>query len=271
MRETAFAQFLSKIPDVIRNCGTRNLFSKEKIENEVSSYISQFMEARIFLVNLHIDNSKNEHVSKYKNEALDLPFDQCFFERTDGLAYKLHLTGKFKESDNYDSSMDINIFFLLVKSIGTFLEIRSIVYVNGQKHLAIFDSNNIDPNTLFLKALLVQILRSMKDGQMAIEKTNIHQKIKINDVKYHHKIKTIIHVVKHRKYPFDKYQEHNDIEWTHRWEVAGHWRIIDGIGKDRHGQYIMNGLTWVIPHEKGDASKTLVKKIRVFNEATNDR
>src|SRR5438067_1326025 len=35
------------------------------------------------------------------------------------------------------------------------------------------------------------------------------------------------------------------VDWSHQWEVRGHWRKINGIGKDRSGAYTMSGFTWV--------------------------
>lgn len=53
------------------------------------------------------------------------------------------------------------------------------------------------------------------------------------------------------------------INWSHRWEVRGHWRKIDGIGKDRDNQYQVAGWTWVTPHIKGEG--VLVKKTRLVS------
>lgn len=54
------------------------------------------------------------------------------------------------------------------------------------------------------------------------------------------------------------------VDWTHKWEVMGHWRKVDGVGKDRDGNYTMRGVTWVAPHVKGKGD--LVKKQRVVVE-----
>lgn len=52
------------------------------------------------------------------------------------------------------------------------------------------------------------------------------------------------------------------IEWSHRWEVMGHWRRVQGLGKDSHGLYTVNGFTWVREHEKGPVEKDLIVKAR---------
>lgn len=57
-----------------------------------------------------------------------------------------------------------------------------------------------------------------------------------------------------------------DIEWSHRWRVRGHWRKLpeaSKIGKDREGNLIVRGFTWVTEHIKGPEEAPLVEKVRV--------
>lgn len=56
-----------------------------------------------------------------------------------------------------------------------------------------------------------------------------------------------------------------DVEWKHSWECVGHWRVVKGIGKDRHGEYNQLRRTWVNPCIKGDG--TLIKKTRLIQKA----
>lgn len=54
------------------------------------------------------------------------------------------------------------------------------------------------------------------------------------------------------------------INWSHRWEVRGHWRKVAGLGKDRAGEYVVPHFTWVKEFEKGPLGKALVVKTRVL-------
>jgi hypothetical protein len=54
------------------------------------------------------------------------------------------------------------------------------------------------------------------------------------------------------------------VDWSHRWEVRGHWRRVKGVGKDRAGDYSVVGHTWVRDFVKGPADQPLVVKTRVF-------
>lgn len=57
----------------------------------------------------------------------------------------------------------------------------------------------------------------------------------------------------------------NVINWdySHRFEVRGHWRIVKGLGKDRNGEYCIKGFTWVNSHLKGSQDLPLIKKTRI--------
>lgn len=52
------------------------------------------------------------------------------------------------------------------------------------------------------------------------------------------------------------------VDWSHAWEVRGHWRKTDGLGKNREGQYVVSGFTWVSSHVKGNVKAGVVKKTR---------
>jgi len=55
-----------------------------------------------------------------------------------------------------------------------------------------------------------------------------------------------------------------EVNWSHQWEVRGHWRRCDTIGKDREGKYCVEGFTWIKNHLKGEG--TFIKKVRVFDK-----
>ena len=53
------------------------------------------------------------------------------------------------------------------------------------------------------------------------------------------------------------------LEYSHAFKVRGHWRRIDekSIGKDRNGNYKIEGFTWVIDHIRGQGE--LVNRVRI--------
>lgn len=60
-----------------------------------------------------------------------------------------------------------------------------------------------------------------------------------------------------------KIKSRGKLEFTHAFKVRGHWRKIDdkSIGKDRSGDYNVQGYTWVIDHIRGEGE--LVKRVRI--------
>ncbi|MGH1348736.1 MAG: hypothetical protein ACRBN8_44785 [Nannocystales bacterium] len=75
-------------------------------------------------------------------------------------------------------------------------------------------------------------------------------------------VKDLVHIVlKRDRVEYERQTGlEGKVDWTHKWQVRGHWRKVDGIGKDRSGSYQVKGATWVNPHQKGKGP--LVEKIR---------
>lgn len=119
---------------------------------------------------------------------------------------------------------------------------------------------------------IVGFLTSLKNKEirMGSEKVDERFKTGIKKNRQHYKIKEIVHVSLHRKgvtLP-SKSVQGREIDWTHRWEVSGHWRkIAEGkVGKNPQGEYGVRGFTWVVPHEKGPDDKPVIKKVRVVEQ-----
>ena len=68
------------------------------------------------------------------------------------------------------------------------------------------------------------------------------------------------------KKDFKKLNTNNKIinKPQYAYEVMGHWRKINTIGKDRQGKRTVNGFTWVNPYQKGKGE--LMRKIRIIGE-----
>ena len=100
-----------------------------------------------------------------------------------------------------------------------------------------------------------------------IERTNDRVKYKTRDGEKHLlKIRKIVHI-RAKKVTGQEIDEHvkagRKIDWSHRFEVRGHWRKHNGIGKNRAGDYCVEGSTYVIDYQKGPEEAPLVKKTRV--------
>lgn len=78
------------------------------------------------------------------------------------------------------------------------------------------------------------------------------------------RIKRIVYVYPHRETPDHKRTaSERRLEFSHRFQVRGHWRKIAGIGKNRADEYVVSGYTYVREHEKGPEHMPVIKKTRV--------
>lgn len=119
---------------------------------------------------------------------------------------------------------------------------------------------------LTLLSILVGVFERECRG---MEKTS--QWVRLSDKKgkkYKHWIRKVVHVCKRAKRESLEATKSITIDWSHRWEVRGHWRSLQGLGKDRSGEYCVPGKTWVLNHVKGPDDRPLIKKVRVVNQQT---
>lgn len=114
----------------------------------------------------------------------------------------------------------------------------------------------------FLLSILVAFVQTLNSG-ISVGSEKVNEKIKLGSgsLRTSHRIKEIIHIVP-KNNNFLSYETSRKIEWTHRTWVRGHWRIHDGIGKDREGKYIVQGFTWVTEHIRYPEHLPLIEKTR---------
>jgi hypothetical protein len=105
------------------------------------------------------------------------------------------------------------------------------------------------------------ILPSLKNAKQAVERSSFSVKLGTGKDRRKHYIKNIVYVSsKSKKSALREEKKH--IEWSHRWEVQGHWMKCRKTGKDREGNYNVKGFTWRVNHEKGKKNSPVVRKLR---------
>ncbi len=144
---------------------------------------------------------------------------------------------------------------MIERAPGSF-QFYSIGVLEGDRNRLIISDNVNDPSAL---GFVAAYLDSMRSSALGTERVVERVRTKAGDVK----IKNIIHVRPKSERDSGVGVYGAPLDWSHRWEVMGHWRRIDGIGKNRQGQHEVVGYTWVVPHEKGAKNAPLVKKTRV--------
>jgi hypothetical protein len=202
--------------------------------------------------------------------ALDLPFDHMSLIVTDGegeeemsvlmdlrqfepnkISIKVQAGSSYRgglreyyTEENNDTSFVYNIDIHEGKP--------SVIASNEIKH----DSHKGDFIDMTANYFL-KFLQQMKNKQTVMGKQKRSWKVKKK--KY---VTKLVTYVTNKKY-VQEVKGHREIEWTHCFKVCGHWRKIAGVGKDRQGEYCVNGFTWVKPYEKNKELEK-VDKIRVL-------
>lgn len=136
-------------------------------------------------------------------------------------------------------------------------------------HLIVTVYRNIDYNNVPISLRIAERWLSLvNNGMLANEETDVRVTLphrKRNGERATRDIRRIVRIMpKHTNHERVKPLTPNGvIDWSHRWEVRGHWRKVHGIGKNRAGEYIVIGSTWVREAIKGPEHLPLVQKTRI--------
>lgn len=118
-----------------------------------------------------------------------------------------------------------------------------------------------------LKITLALWIRAINTGAIGVEECEDFALVPKGNSKKKkkgpHQIRRIVRIVpKTMKYTIEPVSPGGRVDFSHRWEVRGHWRRVSGMGKDRNGDYVIRGLTWVKDCIKGPEEMPVVKKLR---------
>lgn len=197
-----------------------------------------------------------------KKPDISLPFPVCAFGvvESDGCLYNEVLPNKTAVT---------KIGALFVREVSP-EQVK--IYCVGRLGNAWSISERIEGGTDWnVSHLIAKLLKFMRQGICGTERINKTLKIKANGQKRDVTIRNIIHVRPSRELTQGDRGIRAMIDWTHRWEVQGHWRRISGLGKDRAGAYTVSGYTWVNPHTRGPEDKPVIKKTRMVDRPEGEK
>lgn len=234
--------------------------------DEAEEMVKKITDARTFIFHGHpIEASKCVLIGEPGPEfiELDLPFDICLFEMS-GFR-PIFLTKEHQRSE-----------YLVYGIVVTELSPRDyVIYLAGvtsqggsDLHMGFsrYTYNSNDTSGANLIVAVKALIDSMDSESVATDKINERFKLKTRNGQELKKIKHVVHVFP-KKTGTERGIYGGPLNWTHRWEVCGHWRKITGVGKNRSGEYCISGFTWVTPHERGDGP--LIKKTRIVHGELN--
>jgi hypothetical protein len=111
-------------------------------------------------------------------------------------------------------------------------------------------------------SMALQYIGRLNTEKRGLEKTRERIKIGTGKGKRTHTVRQVIHVYP-KKETIASSPSGREIDWQSRWIVRGHWRVHNGLGKDRAGNYNVQGYTWITEHCKGPDGLPLIKRTRL--------
>ena len=212
---------------------------------------------------LEFNNAKRLNEFDSSDIEFSLPFQSCAFALISGEPL-------FEMVMSYDNSITYPVVLIIKEKspgVNIFL-VLGYSYKDGDLNItgAYYDQGKDDSH---IEKTFKLFLREIRKNKIASERVNEQIKIRRNGKNTIHKIKTIIHV-RQNDNPKQTGVYGGPLDWTHRWEVMGHWRRVKGIGKNREGIYETIGFTWIGNYIKGPENKPLIQKTRIIenrNEA----
>jgi hypothetical protein len=190
-------------------------------------------------------------------QYLDLPFPTVSIEMADGRPTWINRPQDGSGEVSYDHT------FIHESAPGSYLVLSSFFRNrNGVTEMGVREWTGEDK--AFALQVVQAFLAQLRTSCIATESVREKVKVRINGAKENVMIREVIHVRK-EKFRTQGGLYGGPVDYSHRFEVRGHWRQIKGIGKDRAGSYSVKGMTWVVPFVKGPESKPLVRKQRVIH------
>jgi hypothetical protein len=191
--------------------------------------------------------------------SLDCPFQTIAIEMADGPICS--------PPEDYGIDWDVYIYCIVVREVEPkkFESASLVKAVNKMTGDMMF---NIVLETKTLNEIVQKLMDRLNSKSSSVGFENIRShaiKLGSGKSKDSFRVRRIVHVVPKKEQQAYS-QRYEKVDWSHRWLVRGHWRKVDGVGKDRAGDYSTNGFTWVTDHEKGPESAPLITKTRLVAE-----
>jgi len=148
---------------------------------------------------------------------------------------------------------DEGVYACVAPSSSNGKEMNYALTEKGDLEMKTFMTKNLD----FALIMINTKLWAIETIRIAPQKMSRRQRKGIDPSK----VRRIIHLVSENKKIV--YKTKGTIEYLHKFSVRGHWRKITSLGKNRSGDYVIDGKTWVSAHIKGEGD--FIKKTRAIN------
>lgn len=206
-----------------------------------------------------------KNLSKYLNEfdderdVLSIPFDVCSFESSfDKKPISLGEYPVFCVLLGEEDKKPPFVVLLTENDLGE----KHVTYSENVQNIKIWQEILLDT---FIKINTNGVFEKTTTPKNELRPVNKRKKAQSKKIK---KVtpKKYLYITKHRveNEALNNFsEEEKKREYSHCFEVRGHWRKIKGIGLNRHGERSVQGATWIKSHLKG--SEDLIIKSRIVN------
>lgn len=202
-----------------------------------------------------VPEASNTEEWEEKIKILDLPFKTIFIETSLG---RIPLRGELET----EKDMVLLGMFVHESSPGN-LSFSPFMRLKGVMELFSSIENIEDPDTRELwdvcYIITKYLLNRLDQDEIGTVNPRLSANIKKSYGKESYRINNCV-IVKPKSIQESSISLGNQIDWSHRWRVRGHWRHIPGrIGKDREGN-IQKDYTWVSDHVRGPEHLPIIGK-----------
>lgn len=248
--------FFYKWLDILKNYGRPEM---------IDEAVKIFTESRLFILTsaFHTKLAGSSVPSVYE-EPLNLPFKICTFEYLTNTCIQTVGVG-----ENSANAEQLDVVQMTVMELAPLKYLFIILYqFRGKPELRVVTEIEGGNNTLFctLKRRTKEILDILNSKTIVVGAVRPKQKVKVrvNKVKKFLKFHPIIICTSKQSQHEITSELGSLVDWSHRWEVRGHWRRVKGVGYDREG-FPIPEFTWIRPYLKGNEAMPVIRKARVVN------
>lgn len=130
------------------------------------------------------------------------------------------------------------------------------------------NDHDCDDDALECWAFIDAFCKFIQTAQEGTSRINFRTRIGTGQSRRRYELKDITYMRPRQELGGTSTDGDNEIEWSHRWKVRGHWRKVMGVGRDRDGAYRISGMTWINEYIKGPEDKPYLNKKRILTNQT---
>lgn len=232
------------------------LIKPSQRENELFAQVQPFVFAggEPFDASVRINQIMDWNSQPDHNERIDAPFPVFSIECLDGpLDF---FTTEHTTNPENGTTLCILVIEIEPKFYGYYTLTESFDQHGNLLGYAAWKSNNEGYT-------VEQYLERLSREKVGVESVRVNIRLGEGKHKRQQKIRRVVHV-RPKSQAVNSPDASKAIDWTHRFEVRGHWVSIPGrLGKDREGNYCVKDFTWRTNYVKGPEHLPLIKKTRV--------